>query len=124
MISFLPTFRLNILHLEIALVIHHASVWSNLARVDVEINYGADGTHSANTLHAWDLALDLDTVGDKASDTAQLAGYLARVLPAGYDVLNEGDHVHVEWDPKRQPPALSPMHNRAGKPAPPTTTPA
>ncbi len=60
-------------------------------------------------MHPWDLALDLDTEGDRFSDTEQLYGYLARILSLDYDVLLEKDHVHVEWDTRRRPALLVPM---------------
>lgn len=108
MIRFEPHFRLHVLHMELAIVLHHASVWSNVARVDVVVNAGSNGQHSPGSLHAWNLALDLDTEGDRRADTEQLAGYLARILPAGYDVVPEPTHVHVEWDPHRRPPVMEP----------------
>ncbi len=108
MVRFSPTFRLGVLHLEIALVLHHASLWSRLAGVDLVVNCGSNGTHTPGTLHPWDLALDLDTDGDRAVDTAQLHGYLARILPRDYDVVLETDHVHVEFDPHRKPTPLTP----------------
>jgi hypothetical protein len=109
MLRFEPTFRIGVLHEEMARVLHHASVWARLARVDLVVNCGSNGTHNPGTLHPWDLALDLDTEGDKFHDTEQLHGYLARILPVEYDVVLEKDHVHVEYDPHRKPAVMDPM---------------
>ncbi|MGB2711036.1 MAG: hypothetical protein WBC33_05920 [Conexibacter sp.] len=106
MMRFEPNFRLHILQLEIAVVLHHASLWSLLRGVGLVVNHGSDGTHKAGSLHGWNLALDLDTEGDRRDETAHLAGYLARILGPGYDVVFEGTHCHVEWDPHRAPPVL------------------
>ena len=86
-------------------ILECASVWSFKARVDVEINSINDGVgvHMLGSLHGLDLAMDLDTVGDKPADTQALAEYLRRWLPPDYDVLFEANHVHVEYDPHRGP---------------------
>jgi hypothetical protein len=109
MIRFEPNFRLGVLHMETALVLHHASLWSRLAGVDLVVNCGSNGAHNPGTLHPWDLALDLDTEGDRFADTEQLHGYLARILSPEYDVVLEKDHVHVEFDPHRKPAVMDPM---------------
>lgn len=108
MLRFEPTFRIGVLHVEIAVILHHASIWSRLAKVDLVVNSGSDGTHGKGTLHPWDLAVDLDTEGDRPADTEQLYGYLARILPLDYDVILEKDHVHVEFDARRRPAFLIP----------------
>jgi hypothetical protein len=86
-------------------VLLHAAAWSLVSRVGVEVNSINDGpgVHMATSLHYFDLAIDLDTVGDKSSDLEQLAEYLRRWLDPQYDVLFEGNHVHVEWDAHRGP---------------------
>lgn len=105
MLRFKPEVRVKVLRPELAAVIGEASLWSLLERVDVEVN-AIDETpsiHMAGTLHGFSLAVDLDTVGDKAVDTQSLAEHLRRALPPGYDVLLEADHVHVEYDMHRPP---------------------
>jgi len=92
---------------ELAVVLHHASVWSMLAGVHVDVNALDDKQHGAGTLHGFGLAVDLDTAGDRPIDLARLYGYLARVLLPGYDVVLESDHVHVEWDAHRKPAPLT-----------------
>lgn len=110
----------HLFRLEVALALHHASAWSEVSGVGVVVNALADSKHSTNSLHAWDLAVDLDTDGDRLSHLAALHGYLARNLPAGYDVVLEGDHVHVEWDAKRGAPPVDPGY---AHPTPPATPP-
>lgn len=110
----------HVFRLETALALHHASVWSEIAGVGVVVNALADSGHSGNSLHAWDLAVDIDTDGDRLSHLAQLHGYLARILPPGYDVVLENDHVHVEWDVKRKPAPTTPLYEH---PTPPATPP-
>lgn len=106
--------------LEIALVLHHAAVWSTLTGIGAVVNALADSQHQANSLHAWDLAVDLDTDGDRLAQLLQLHGYLARNLSGEYDVVLEDDHVHVEWDARRRPGPVDPGYEH---PAPPATPP-
>ena len=102
MIRFLPAFRVGYWSAQLSTVLEAASRWSVAARIDVEVNHGADGTHGAGSLHPDDLAWDLDTVGDAPADLAALYEYLRVWLPEGFDVVWEGDHVHVEWDVHRR----------------------
>jgi hypothetical protein len=105
MLRFKPEVRIRVFRAELAGVLLEASLWSLLERVDVEVNSIDDSVHGLTgpTLHGSSLAIDLDTVGDKASDTHALGEYLRRALPAGYDVIFEGDHMHIEYDTHRPP---------------------
>jgi len=109
MIRFDPAFRIGVLHQEIALVLHHASIWSRLARVDLVVDTGSNGPHTPGALHTWDLAIDLTTEGRHNSDIEQLFGYLARILPLDYEVVHERDCVCVALDARRRPSLLVPM---------------
>lgn len=59
-----------------------------------------DREHSIGSLHytgaAFDLVLDADS-----PTQATYADSLQLYLGPEYDVIDEGDHVHVEWQPKR-----------------------
>lgn len=79
--------------------------WSLRARVDVEINSIDDGpgVHRADSLHGASLAIDADTVGDKPPDIDGLGEFLRRRLPPEWELLHEGDHLHLEWDMHRRP---------------------
>ena len=105
MIRFAAACYFGVLRPEIALVLTEASIWGERTGIVVDVNSGADRNHTAGTLHPWDLAVDLDTVGDKPAELALLYAYLVRVLPPPYDVVLEVDHVHVEWDSRRTKPA-------------------
>jgi hypothetical protein len=104
-IRFKPEVRIGFFDERLARVLEVAALWSSRARIDVEINSVNDGpgVHLPNSLHYQDLAIDLDTVGDKQPDTQALAEWLRVQLPPGYDVLFEANHVHVEWDAHRAP---------------------
>jgi len=68
---------------------------------DLTITAGVDGTHMAKSKHYEGLALDYrtrDLAADKVPTVA--AQCLTLLAPLGYDVVLEGDHLHVEYDPK------------------------
>lgn len=55
-----------------------------------------EGTHSAGSLHYADLAIDI------RRDKSMTYGHkeIKRFLGRKYDVVLEGDHIHIEYDPK------------------------
>jgi hypothetical protein len=105
MLRFKPAVRIRLLTPQLVEMLAAAAIWSEQTRVDVEVNSINDGDtiHQHDSLHGYDLAADLDTVGDKATDLQLLWRYLRRVMPPQYDVVYERDHVHVEWDARRGP---------------------
>jgi hypothetical protein len=105
-LRFKPEVRVIYLTEQLADVLQLAALWSLRSRIDVEVNSIDDGAavHIADTLHGCSLAVDLDTVGDKQPETRELAEWLRRTLDPQYDLVWEGNHVHVEWDAHR--PAL------------------
>lgn len=105
MLRFKPEVRVVFFTEQLAELFQVVTLWSFRARVDVEVNSIDDGgdVHKIGTLHGKSLAADLDTVGDKPADTLALAEYLRVMLPPQWDVIFEGDHVHVEWDTRRPP---------------------
>lgn len=65
--------------------------------------YPGDGVHGKNSLHYKGLAIDIRT---KDVALSRIAGFITALkarLGADYDVVNEGDHIHIEYDPKRRP---------------------
>lgn len=104
-LQFKPEVRITYLTPQLANVLQLATLWSLRTRIGVEVNSIDDGqnVHMQTTLHGYSLAVDLDTVGDKQPDTEELAEYMRRVLDPQYDIVWEGDHVHVEWDAHRGP---------------------
>ena len=109
MLRFTAGLYCHVFRMEIAIVLHHAAAWATISGVAVDVNSLADKQHSEGSLHYWDLAVDLDTAGDRAAHLAQLGGYLARVLPPQYDVVEEATHVHVEFDTRRKVPRIAPL---------------
>lgn len=103
MLRFKPAVRIRQLTPQLVEMLAAAAVWSEQTRVDVEVNSINDGDtiHQNDSLHGYDLAADLDTVGDKPPDLKLLYRYLRRVMPPQFDVVYENDHVHVEWDARR-----------------------
>jgi hypothetical protein len=105
MIQFKPEVRIGYIDERLMLILQAAAIWSYQTRVGIEVNSINDGpgVHMVGSLHYRDLAIDLDTVGDKAADTQALAEFLRVWMPPQYDVLFESNHVHVEWDAHRAP---------------------
>lgn len=112
MLRFKPEVRIRYLDPRLVEPLAAACLWSQRAAVDVEINSIEDGSdvHIAGSLHGFGLAIDFDTVGDRAADLAVLGEWFRRMLPPQYDVILEGDHVHVEWDAHRAPLTSTPSH--------------
>lgn len=103
MLRFLPTVRIRRCYYRLSLVLDIASDWSCQTGIDVDVNSVDDGVHGAGTLHGRSLAIDFDTDGDRAPDLESLYEHMRVQMPAGYDVLHERDHVHVEYDVHRPP---------------------
>lgn len=103
MLRFKPAVRLRALTPQLVEMLAAAALWSEQVRVDVEVNSINDGDtiHQHDSLHGYDLAIDLDTVGDRTPDLKLLYRFLRRVMPPQYDIIFESDHVHVEWDARR-----------------------
>lgn len=105
-VQFKPEVRVYAFTPQLTCVLALAAHWSLRTRVGVEVNSIDDGAPGrvGDTLHGYSLAIDLDTVGDKLPDLQDLAEFLRRTLDPQYDLVWEGNHVHVEWDVHR--PAL------------------
>jgi hypothetical protein len=103
MLSFKPDVRLVELSDPLIVLLRACAQWSLRSSIGVEVNSIDDGAavHMATSLHGWSLAADVDTVEDRAPDTQQLGEYLRRVLPAPWDVIFEGTHIHAEFDVHR-----------------------
>lgn len=59
-----------------------------------------DGTHKEGSLHYKGLAADLRTRHLKVNDVAVVVRGVKDALGKGWDVVLEGDHIHIEYDPK------------------------
>lgn len=104
MIRFKSSVVIQYFNRRLARVFEAASIWSELTRIGVDVNAVTDGQHKPGSLHYFSLAVDLDTEGDRRQDLMSLHAWLARHLEAGYDVVFEEDHVHVEYDSHRTTP--------------------
>ena len=107
MLRFLPTVRILRFRAPLAVMFDVAADWSDLVGVDVDVNSVDDGVHSRGSLHGRSLAADFDTAGDQVADLEHLYEHLRVFMPAGFDVVHEGDHLHVEWDVHRAPSRLA-----------------
>ena len=57
-----------------------------------------EGDHSSSSLHYANLAIDIRFKTFHGKEIT--AGVLKDILGKGFDVIEEGTHIHVEWDPK------------------------
>ena len=66
----------------------------------VVVTSGNDGEHRNDSLHYEDDALDFRVWGTDREQRASILEYLRHMLGDQYDILDEDDHIHIEWDPK------------------------
>lgn len=105
MLRFKPDVRIGYFSARVGAVLQTATVWSLKSKVDVRVNSIHDPAPARvpESLHPFDLAIDLGCDTNETADRDALAEYLRRWLPPQYDVILEVDHVHVEWDAHRRP---------------------
>ena len=71
-------------------------VFESLELGELTITSTYEGTHSAGSLHYANLAIDL-----RYPEVSNLIiGILKEELGPDYDIVDEGDHIHIEYDPK------------------------
>ena len=63
---------------------------------DLVITSTYEGTHGAGSLHYANLAIDIR----KPPGAANFVEALKVALKRDYDIVLEGDHIHIEYDPK------------------------
>jgi hypothetical protein len=105
MLRFKPEVRIGDFTDPLSTIINFACRWSAAQRVEVQvtsINDPAPG-RVATSLHACDLAIDLEPVSNLIADRQALAEFFRRQLDPQFDVVFERTHVHVEWDAHRAP---------------------
>lgn len=66
---------------------------------ELVITAGTDGKHMVGSLHYKGLALDLRTRNIAGAEQAVVKEIKA-ALGKDFDVVLEGDHIHIEFDPK------------------------
>jgi hypothetical protein len=68
---------------------------------DVTVTSLNDGQHMKTSLHYQGMAADIRTKDLTPAEATRLHKSLWLTLfPQGFDVLDEGDHIHIEYDPK------------------------
>jgi hypothetical protein len=70
-------------------------------KLDAVITAGLDGKHSPGSLHYVGLAFDLRTNNIPAADREPVRAEIKDALGDDYDVVIEGDHIHIECQPKK-----------------------
>lgn len=85
---------------QIAEALEIADEWSRIRSKTVIINSIDDSVHGSPSFHGFSLAIDFDDENDDHRDLASLYRWLAFRLPPQWDVLNKGNHIHTEYDPK------------------------
>jgi hypothetical protein len=58
-----------------------------------------DGKHGAHSHHLKGMAVDLGVTGMTAQQRQDCAAEITARLSAQYQVIDEGDHIHLEFDP-------------------------
>lgn len=105
MLRFKPEVRIGGFTDALARMLMTAADWSVEHKLDVVVNSIEDDAPGRvpNSLHAFGLAIDVEPLGNAATSREALANYFRVMLPAGYDVVFEASHVHVECDAHRAP---------------------
>jgi len=74
---------------------------AHLLATECVVTSVADGKHGTNSLHYKGRAFDLRTRDIPIAIRPTLfADLCARLRPLGFDVIDEEDHFHCEYDPK------------------------
>ena len=72
-------------------------IWSKHGR-ELVITSTGDGVHSPASLHPYGYAFDCRTRYFGAEQILEVARELREALPAGFQVIVEKSHIHVEFD--------------------------
>lgn len=70
------------------------------AGFDCVITAGIDGSHSRGSIHYKGLAVDIRTRHVPQLEHPKIVAKLQERLGDDFDVVLEGDHLHLEYDPK------------------------
>lgn len=100
MIRFREEVRIAFVFPQLSTILRAASVWSLLTTMDLCVRSINDGhnDHRPNSLHFYDLAVDLVVEGGELAESLKLAEWLRRTLAAAYRVEYRNGYVHVEWN--------------------------
>lgn len=64
------------------------------------VTSGCDGQHQVNSKHYTNEAIDLRTFHLQGDELHTVVQAMQDTLGKDFDVVIEGDHLHVEYDPK------------------------
>jgi hypothetical protein len=62
-----------------------------------------NGKHMKDSLHYKGYAFDCRTNNVSVPTQNLILAEAKKILDGEFDVLNEGDHIHIEYDPKKVP---------------------
>jgi hypothetical protein len=68
---------------------------------DFTITAGIDGKHMTGSLHYAGAAIDVRTRDVPAADLPKILARLNECLGSDFDAVLEGDHIHIEFQPKQ-----------------------
>ncbi len=68
---------------------------------DLVVTSANDGRHSRASLHYSGLAIDIRTRHLQDGEDETLADKIRSLLTSEYDVVLESDHIHIEFQPKK-----------------------
>ncbi|WP_159521759.1 hypothetical protein [Sunxiuqinia indica] len=67
---------------------------------EVVITSGVDGKHSLTSLHYSGNAIDIRTRFFSKAEAQQVRSEIKERLGIDYDVIQEADHIHIEFQPR------------------------
>jgi len=101
MLSIKPNVRITNLSPQMVLA---AFVWYDacidVGVLDATITSGNDSTHSADSLHYIGHALDFRIRDIPEAILPKIIARVKEALGPDFDVVEEGNHVHIEYQPK------------------------
>lgn len=77
-----------------------ARAYQRIGQKEMWVTSVTDGKHKDGSKHYEGLAFDLRTRMLTKEQTLRLAAVMRGILEGEWDVVVEGDHIHVEFDPK------------------------
>jgi uncharacterized protein YcbK (DUF882 family) len=101
MIFIKPGVRITGLRPEMVLAAVAAESVYREAGHDLTITACVDGKHMAGSLHYAGAAVDVRTRDVPADKISAILAKLKEALAGDFDVLLEGDHIHIEFQPKQ-----------------------
>jgi len=102
-VKFKPNVSMKYVHPKIGHAIDIARhVWELKNISECVVTSMNDSTHSPTSLHYAGCAVDFRIWNVPELERDQIVVMLKSRLRDEYDIINEGDHYHVEWQPKRK----------------------